>query len=61
MIQPPTLGSVLLMPVRKRRSARNRQMESCRWSVVLVFWMGWHRTKVTAARNRHKRERLRPT
>ena len=49
------------MPVRKSRWATKRQMESCRWREVLVFWMGWHRRKVRAARRRHSRERLNPT
>ena len=49
------------MPVRKRRWARKRQMESCRWREVLVFWMGRHRRKVRAARRRQSRDRLSPT
>jgi hypothetical protein len=49
------------MPVRKRKWARKRQRESCRWSVVPVFWIGRHRRKVSAARRRHSRERLNPT
>ena len=48
------------MAIRKSRWARKRQMESCRWSEVLVFWMGLHSRKVRAARRRHSRERVSP-
>ena len=49
------------MPMRKSRWARKRQIESCRCSEVLVFWMTLHSRKVRAARKRHSRERLNPT